>query len=72
MLIWCFFRTFFPEKLPKHQKACTKDNPMGNPNSGKGAASRAEDLMNHYKNKKQKRKSENTRKDHFDEDYIFG
>ena len=31
---------------------------MGNPNSGKGAASRLEDLMNYPKNKKPKRKCE--------------
>jgi len=64
-------RTFFPEKLPKHQKACTKDNPMGNPNSGKGAASRAEDLMNYHKNKKQKRKPENLKEEHFEKENTF-
>merc|ERR1739838_79224 len=51
-------RTFFPNKLTKHQKACTKDKPMGNPNSGKGKASKLEDLMNYQKHKKPKRKSE--------------
>jgi len=49
-------RTFFPEKLPKHQKACTQEKPMSNPNSARGVASKLEDLMNCQTNKVTKRK----------------
>eukprot|EP00092_Neocalanus_flemingeri_P002571 GFUD01002753.1.p1 GENE.GFUD01002753.1~~GFUD01002753.1.p1 ORF type:complete len:217 (-),score=49.05 GFUD01002753.1:29-679(-) len=52
-------RTFLPGKLAKHQKACTKDKPMGNPNSVKGKASKLEALMNYSALKKSEQKSGN-------------
>ena len=44
---------------------------MGNPNSGKGKASRAEDLMQHQRNKKPKRKTENIEEENFERENTF-
>ena len=44
---------------------------MGNPNSGKGAASRAEDLMNYHKTKKHKRQPENQKEENFEDENTF-
>merc|ERR1711892_361304 len=73
VLVACQYckRTFFPEKLPKHQKACTKNKQMGNPNSGKGKASRAEDLMQHQRNKKPKGITENIEEENFKRENTF-
>jgi 23S rRNA maturation mini-RNase III len=49
-----FFRTFFPNKLEKHQKSCTKGKPMINPNKVKGLASKLESLVNYPEQKRQK------------------
>ena len=38
-------RSFFPDKLTKHQKCCKEEKPMINPNSSKGNASRLEELL---------------------------
>ena len=56
------FRTFFPHKLEKHQKSCTKDKPMINPNKVKGVASKLESLVNYPEHKlgKHRKKDENT------------
>jgi recombination DNA repair RAD52 pathway protein len=47
-------RTFFPQKLRKHQTSCTKMNPMKNPNKTRGNASRQEALVNYPQEKKRK------------------
>eukprot|EP00090_Calanus_glacialis_P046644 TRINITY_DN9258_c0_g1_i1.p1 TRINITY_DN9258_c0_g1~~TRINITY_DN9258_c0_g1_i1.p1 ORF type:complete len:222 (+),score=46.38 TRINITY_DN9258_c0_g1_i1:40-705(+) len=47
-------RTFFPHKLAKHQKSCTKGNPMINPNKVKGVASKLESLVTYPNQKRQK------------------
>ena len=39
------FRSFLPNKLQKHQKCCTLENPMKNLNRVKGMASRLEAMM---------------------------
>ena len=44
---------------------------MGNPNSGKGAASRLEDLMKYQKSKKPKRKCESHVKKHCETENTF-
>ena len=44
---------------------------MGNPNSGKGAASRLEDLMNYQKSRKPKRKYESPVEKHCETENIF-
>ena len=44
---------------------------MGNPNSGKGAASRLEDLMNYQKNKKPKIKCESPIEKHCETENTF-
>ena len=45
-------RTFFPEKVGKHQTSCTKLNPMKNLNKTKGKASMQEALVNYPQQKK--------------------
>ena len=49
-----FFRTFFPHKLAKHQKSCTKEKPMVNLNKVKGVASKLESLVTYPNLKRQK------------------
>ena len=48
------FRTFFPNKLAKHQKSCTQEKPMSNPNKVKGVASKLESLVSYPELKKRK------------------
>ena len=47
-------RTFFPEKLRKHQILCTSKYPMKNLNKVKGSASRQEALVKYPNPKKEK------------------
>ena len=49
-----YFRTFFPNKLAKHQKSCTQEKPMSNPNKVKGVASKLESLVSYPELKKRK------------------
>ena len=63
------FRTFFPTKLAKHQKSCTKANPMTNPNRVKGVASRLESLVNYPGQKRRKIRNKETNEDAWRDNY---
>jgi len=53
-------RTFLPNKLAKHQKSCTQEKPMTNPNKVKGVATKLESLVSYPKLKKRKVRTKQT------------
>jgi hypothetical protein len=60
VLVMCehCLRTFFPEKVGKHQTSCTKSNPMKNLNKTTGKASMQEALVNYPQQKKIKSRNQ--------------
>jgi len=60
-------RTFLPNKLAKHQKSCTQEKPMTNPNKVKGVATKLESLVSYPKQKKRKVRAKQSEMEDSDE-----